>query len=147
MSEVSQMTVTNSTKSQSDKIKVTDKEILNFYNLATSRLLTALEEDLAMAQSGNNWRLLMSYFNMIQLMESSGIGLVYGLRFYARGQLSEDDIISYVRTNALLYEYYKQTRELIPADIGEQLTIFFNSEAFIVVNTRSLTSPPFNLLI
>ena len=50
------------------------------------------------------------------MIESSGIGLVYGLRFYGTGQLSESDIISYVRTNALLYEYYKQAREMIPED-------------------------------
>lgn len=98
--------------------------------------LNEIQEDLAIAQSGNNWRLLMSYFNMIQLIESSGIGLVYGLRFYGQGQLSEKDVISYVRTNALLYEYYKQARELIPEDIGEELVKLFNSEDFIIVNTR-----------
>ena len=78
----------------------------------------------------------MSYFNLIQLIESSGIGLVYGLRFYSLGQLDEDDIVAYVRTNALLYEYYKQAYEQIPADIGEELVGLFNSEDFIIVNTR-----------
>ena len=34
----------------------------------------------------------MTYFNMIQLIESSGIGLVYGLRFYAIGSLDEAEI-------------------------------------------------------
>ena len=78
----------------------------------------------------------MSYFNMIQLIESSGVGLVYGLRFYAKGQLDTFDIISYVQTNALLYEYYKQAFEQMPTDIGDELVRLFNSEAFIVVNTR-----------
>ena len=78
----------------------------------------------------------MSCFNLIQLIENSGIGLVYGLRFYGRGQLNEKDIVSYVKTNALLYEYYKQTRELIPSDIGQELHKLFNSEDFRIVNTR-----------
>ena len=78
----------------------------------------------------------MSYFNMIQLVESSGIGLVYGLRFYSKGQLDELDIVSYVKTNALLYEYYKQAYEQMPLDIGDELVKLFNSEAFIIVNTR-----------
>ena len=78
----------------------------------------------------------MSYFNMIQLVESSGIGLVYGLRFYSKGQLDDQDIISYVKTNALLYEYYKQAYEQMPLDIGDELVKLFNSEAFIIVNTR-----------
>ena len=78
----------------------------------------------------------MSYFNMLQLIESSGIGLVYGLRFYATGQLEYGDITSYVRTNALLYEYYKQTIEMIPHDIGTKLKECFNSEDFKIVNVR-----------
>ena len=80
----------------------------------------------------------MSYFNMIQLIESSGIGLVYGLRFYSKGQLDDRDIVSYVKTNALLYEYYKQAYEQMPIDIGDELVRLFNSEAFIIVNTRYL---------
>ena len=78
----------------------------------------------------------MSYFNMIQLIESSGIGLIYGLRFYSIGQLESSEIVRYVRTNALLYEYYKQAFEQMPIDIGDELVKLFNSEAFIIVNTR-----------
>ena len=78
----------------------------------------------------------MSYFNMIQLIESSGIGLIYGLRFYAVGQLDDYEVIKYVRTNALLYEYYRQAYEQMPTDIGEELLTLFNSESFIIVNTR-----------
>ena len=84
----------------------------------------------------------MSYFNMIQLIESSGIGLVYGLRFYSKGQLDDKDIVSYVKTNALLYEYYKQAYEQMPIDIGDELVRLFNSEAFIIVNTRCLINSP-----
>jgi hypothetical protein len=78
----------------------------------------------------------MSYFNMIQLIESSGKGLVYGLRFYATGKLDNYDVVSYVKTNALLYEYYKQTRELVPGDVGIELHKLFNSQDFMIVNTR-----------
>ena len=79
----------------------------------------------------------MSYFNLLQLIESSGIGLVYGLRFYSRGQLNSKDIVSYVRSNALLYEYYKQAYEQIPEDIGQDLRKLFNSDEFMIVNTRN----------
>ena len=78
----------------------------------------------------------MSYFNMIQLIESSGIGLIYGLRFYSIGQLESSEVVKYVRTNALLYEYYKQAFEQMPVDIGDELVKLFNSEAFIIVNSR-----------
>ena len=32
------------------------------------------------AQSAMNWRLIMTTFNMIKIIESTGIGLVFGLR-------------------------------------------------------------------
>jgi hypothetical protein len=88
------------------------------------------------AQSGSNWRLLMTYFSMIQLIENAGAGLVYGLRFYATGRLEDQDVTSYVKTNALVYEYYKQARDLVPADIGREIHKLFNSEDFMIVNTR-----------
>ena len=73
---------------------------------------------------------------MVQLIESAGIGLVYGLRFYATGQLAERDIVRYVQTNALLYEYYKQAKEILPRDIAKELQTLMNSDDFIIVNTR-----------
>ena len=50
----------------------------------------------------------MTYFNMIKILESTGIGLAYGLRFYGEGELSIEDMIVYVQHNALVWEYYRQ---------------------------------------
>ncbi len=47
-----------------------------------------------------------------------------------------DEIIKYIRTNALMYEYYKQAKEMIPNDIGKTLNKIFTSEEYILVNTR-----------
>ena len=113
----------------SNENQMSDQEALDFYNLATGRLLTGLEvrphhntnfqfkikfqvvmeirrywlinhfnkifklvnvlnillvskqKDLGEAQSSWNWKILIAYFNMIQCLESAGIGLVYGLRY------------------------------------------------------------------
>ena len=94
------------------------------------------QEDIGNAQTGSNWRVLLSYFNLVQILESSGIGLIYGLRFYSIGQLTQEDTTKYIRTNALLYEYYKQAREMIPQDIGKILQKLFTSDEYILVNTR-----------
>jgi hypothetical protein len=98
--------------------------------------MSILQEDIGNAQTGSNWRVLLTYFNLLQILESSGIGLIYGLRFFTLGNLSPDDINKYVRTNALLTEYYKQAREMIPVDIGKTLQKLFDSEAFNIVNSR-----------
>ncbi len=53
-------------------------------------------QDAGDAQSSTNWRLIMTYFNMIKIIESTGIGLVYGLRFYGKGQLDVEDMVVYI---------------------------------------------------
>ena len=78
----------------------------------------------------------MAYFNMIQCLESAGIGLVYGLRFYSVGSLGENDLMRYLETHALMYEYYRQAQEIVPDAISKVLHRLFTSEAFQIVNTR-----------
>ena len=78
----------------------------------------------------------MAYFNMIQCLESAGIGLVYGLRFYSVGSLGENDLMRYLETHALMYEYYRQAQEIVPDAISKVLHRLFTSEAYQIVNTR-----------
>lgn len=129
---------TNTTNTQNSDDQMSDQEILGFYNLATGKILTALEKDLGDAQSSWNWKILMAYFNMIQCLESAGIGLIYGLRFYSVGQLGETDLVSYLRTHALMYEYYRQALEISPPHIGEDLRRLFSSKAFQIVNASTI---------
>lgn len=78
----------------------------------------------------------MTYFNMIKILESAGLGLIYGLRFYGIGQLNEEEVLSYVRHHALVSEYYRQAVELVPGDIGEVLKQLFEEDAYKIVNSR-----------
>lgn len=78
--------ITNATSSGGDSIDAKDTDALEFYNLATNTLLTALEVDISRSQSSFNWRLIITYFNLIKILESQGIGLAYGLRL-ALGQM------------------------------------------------------------
>ena len=117
-------------------VELSQDQILDFYTMATFNLLSTLQDDLSKAQTAKNWRLLMSCFNMLQMIESSGIGLTYGLRFYARGRLSKRDMRAYLERNALRYEYFSSAKTLMPKDILEELTDVFNSEEYKVVNTR-----------
>ena len=111
-------------------------EIIDFYSLATYNLLSTLQDDLALAQNGKNWRLLMASFNMLQMIDSSGIGLIYGLRFYARGKLSKKDMHAYVERHALRFEYFQNAKSLMPKDVLAELEEIFNSEEYRVVNAR-----------
>ena len=57
-------------------------------------------------------------------------------RFYSVGQLGETDLINYLRTHALMYEYYRQALEISPPHIGDDLRRLFSSKAFQIVNAR-----------
>ncbi len=70
-------------------------------NLCNIALLCIVAQDAGDAQSSNNWRLIMTYFNMIKIIESTGIGLVYGLQFYAIGQLDVKQMVTYVEVRQL----------------------------------------------
>ena len=43
----------------------------------------------------------MTYFNMIKIIESTGIGLVFGLQFYGVGQLDISQMVTYVEVGAV----------------------------------------------
>ena len=62
-------------------LQTSRKRLLLVFNKYFIVIFTCtLKKDLGTAQSSSNWKILMSYFNMIQCLESAGIGLVYGLR-------------------------------------------------------------------
>ena len=50
--------------------------------------------------------------------------------------LGEKDLVSYLKTHALMYEYYRQTQEIVPDHISVALNRLFTSEAYQIVNTR-----------
>ena len=50
--------------------------------------------------------------------------------------LDEGDVVHYVRTHALMYEYYRQAQEIVPPKIGKVLHDLFNGEYFQIVNSR-----------
>ena len=54
----------------------------------------------------------MAYFNMIQCLESAGIGLVYGLRFYSVGSLGENDLMRYEFHNHAYHKLSDRHHEL-----------------------------------
>ena len=57
-------------------------------------------------------------------------------RFYSVGMLGDRDLAKYLKTHALMYEYYRQTEEIVPPVIGAALKRLFTSEAYQIVNTR-----------
>merc|ERR1719264_239515 len=110
--------------------EATIEEVLNFYNMATSRILNFIATEIGKASSSNNWRTIMTSFNTIKIVESAGIGLVFGLRYYGNGVLKENELVIYVQHHGLLWEYYRKGMELVPLELKPVLDDLYKGRAF-----------------
>ena len=45
-------------------------------------------------------------------------------------------MVAYVQHNALVYEYYRQAKELVPKQIEEVLDALYDGEGFKIVKSR-----------
>ena len=84
-------------------------------------------------------------------MESAGIGLVFGLRYYGNGVLKENELVIYVQASiqskitifniksmhnrflqhhGLLWEYYRKGMELVPLELKPVLDDLYKGRAF-----------------
>jgi len=68
----------------------------------------------------------MTYFNMIKIIESTGIGLVYGLRFYENGQLDIKEMVTYVQVKKSIKSITVGTRN------KEQVGV--STESFLIAS-------------
>lgn len=114
----------------------TIEEVLNFYNMAITSILSAMATEIGKAQSPNNWRLIMTAYNMIKIVDSAGIGLVYGLRYYGNGKLKPDEIIPYVQHHGLLWAYYGKVIEIVPKDLKNSLEAMYRGSDFKTLRDR-----------
>ena len=57
-------------------------------------------------------------------------------RFYSVGVLKSKELVRYVETHGLMYEYYRQAQEIVPPHVSNALHRLFTSEAYQIVNSR-----------
>ena len=114
--------------------------MLNFYNMATSTILGAMATEIGKAQSSNNWRFIMTAYNMIKIVESTGIGLVYGLRYYGNGKMKLNEMIPYVQHHGLLWAYYGKVNEIVPDDLKDVLEAMYEGNDFKTLRDRYTVS-------
>ena len=74
-------------------------------------------------------------FCCIQLLESTGIGMVNGLKFFVHGRLSDVSIVQILEHNALVLEYYKRSKALVPDIVASELDQAFRGKKYAVLNS------------
>lgn len=55
------------------------------------------------------WRYLIGYKNLLRAIENLGIAVVYGIRYYGQGNLTQDNYIQFIKHDTLSSAYLNQS--------------------------------------
>merc|ERR1712172_259568 len=98
------------------RIAVEDEDItsiLNWYKLADAVFLDHLSQDIKRTNSSAVWRYLIGYKNLLRAIENLGIAVVYGIRYYGQGNITEDNYIQFIKHDTLSSEYLNQSKNFV----------------------------------
>ena len=84
--------------------------ILNWYKLTDAVFLDYLSQDIKMTNSSAVWRYLIGYKNLLRAIENLGIAVVYGIRYYGQGNITEDNYVQFIKHDTISSEYLNQSR-------------------------------------
>ena len=84
--------------------------ILNWYKLTDAVFLDYLSQDIKMTNSSAVWRYLIGYKNLLRAVENLGIAVVYGIRYYGQGNITEDNYVQFIKHDTISSEYLNQSR-------------------------------------
>ena len=87
--------------------------ILNWYKLTDAVFLDYLSQDIKMTNSSAVWRYLIGYKNLLRAIENLGIAVVYGIRYYGQGNITEDNYVQFIKHDTISSEYLNQSRKFV----------------------------------
>jgi len=90
------------------------QSVLDWYNRVDAVFLDHLSQDIRGTNSSAVWRYLIAYKNLLRSIENIGIAVVYGIRYYAQGNVSQDQYIQFIRHDTLGFEYLDQSKNFAP---------------------------------
>ena len=91
--------------------------------------LDHLSQDIRGTNSSAVWRYLIAYKNLLRSIENIGIAVVYGIRYYAQGNVSQDQYIQFIRHDTLGFEYLDQSKNFAPqVSLSFEISLINNNE-------------------
>ena len=84
-----------------------------WYKLTDSVFLDYLSQDIKMTNSSAVWRYLIGYKNLLRAIENLGIAVVYGIRYYGQGNITEDNYVQFIKHDTISSEYLNQSRNFV----------------------------------
>jgi len=88
--------------------------ILYWYKFTDAVFLDHLSQDIKLTNSSAVWRYLIGYKNLLRAIENLGIAVVYGIRYYGQGNITEDNYIQFIKHDTLSSEYLNQSKNFVP---------------------------------
>ncbi|XP_069680500.1 uncharacterized protein [Periplaneta americana] len=90
-------------------------EVLHWYTSVNAALLNHLTNQIKETDNSGVWRYLISFKNLLRSIENIGISTVYGINYYARGELRSISYINYVRHEALGSDLLNSSLNYVPS--------------------------------
>ena len=58
-------------------------------------------------------RWIIGYKNLLRAIENLGIAVVYGIRYYGQGNITEDNYVQFIKHDTISSEYLNQSRNFV----------------------------------
>jgi len=110
------------------------QSVLDWYNRVDAVFLDHLSQDIRGTNSSAVWRYLIAYKNLLRSIENIGIAVVYGIRYYAQGNISQDQYIQFIRHDTLGFEYLDQSKNFAP-QVGKDYERIKKETNFSLIET------------
>ena len=103
--------------------------ILAWYEFINNIILDHLDDEIKSTNRSGVWRYLISFKNLLRVIENIGIVSVYGIKYLTTGNVTQENFIKYVEHDTLIWEYLNSSIHLAPY-LEEKLQKIYKQEAY-----------------
>ena len=104
-------------------------EILGFYNTVTDALLNQYSKESRAIKGSATWKSIIVYKNMLWAIDNIGVNAAWVIKYFTKGQLSNDEIVQYLRSQVSSQEYLKKASNFSP-DVRKRLQMIRNTSNY-----------------
>ncbi|XP_018792582.1 PREDICTED: uncharacterized protein LOC108971164 [Bactrocera latifrons] len=100
-------------RSEPEDSSITD--VMNWYTAINRALLHHLTEQIKETDNSGVWRYLIGFKNLLKSIECQNIAASFGTKYYGRGYLGLDALVSFIRYEFLSRELINSTLNYVPS--------------------------------
>lgn len=89
-------------------------DILDFYNLVTDALLNQYSKEVRVIKGSKTWKNVIVYKNILRAIDNIGINAAIVLKYYIQGNLNNEEMVQYLKSQVQSQEYLTQASNFSP---------------------------------